>query len=261
MLQKWGPKLSPNLSISGRCPPPKHLQNLERFQHIKEIIDDFPSELSSLEFVEGNEFHISKHLTSSWLGFAQGRVFFARGFPGFARQAPFITSVALVFFAEVSRYNRALAVFRGDLKWACGGIFHTKNNWNSDIYEAAILSYSLVTFRYCPRELEKRSVCWYFAFFYYRRFFRKLSNSLRFQWYFDTFVVPSTLHAFDALLLLFLKIIIISEGMLLFLVVADHSCFVVVSRDRRLARGTLTFSENVFVTAFSVFYRRFLTTR
>ena len=61
------------IGTSARYPP----KNLELFQNIKEILEDFPSENFTLEFVERNARHIFKHPELSWLGLPQGRVFFA----------------------------------------------------------------------------------------------------------------------------------------------------------------------------------------
>ena len=85
--------------------PPK---NAVLFQNIKESVGNFPSEFFSLEFVERNALHILKLFEPSWLGLPQGRVFFARGFPVFARWGPCMESGAVVKFAEDSRQNRAL---------------------------------------------------------------------------------------------------------------------------------------------------------
>ena len=105
-----GPNGGPSRSISDRhlrAVPPK---KTSIFLNIKEILEDFPSENFSLEFVERNALHILKLFEPSWLGLPQGRVFFARGFPVFARWGPFMESGAVVKFVEDSRQNRALGI-------------------------------------------------------------------------------------------------------------------------------------------------------
>ena len=78
-------------------------KNVVLLQNIKEFLDDLAEINFSLEIVERNERHILKHFEPRLLHLVQGLVFFARGFPVFARLGTFLLSLSAVISFEDSR--------------------------------------------------------------------------------------------------------------------------------------------------------------